>query len=139
MIYNILIYRCSELSVKYDIKNVAKLILNRIILDALEYHILNAQDISTMRQLHYLKDVNGRTRIIMDRLISSLESIEERNPYLNRFTDKEGVTLLSSICCMLKVNKNVVEDYVSSVSDTLRAYKEESLMSAGLEPTQTEP
>ena len=105
MIYNVLIYRYSELSLKYDIKNVARLILNKVILDALEYHISNARDTQTMRQLYYTEDNNEGTRIIMDRLLSSIDAIEEHNPYLNRFTDKEGASLLTSICSMLDVPK----------------------------------
>lgn len=108
MIYSVLTYRYSVLSLKYDIK-AARLILDRIILDALKDHISNSQDTQTMRQLYYMKDNNEGTRIIMDRLLSSIGRIEGQNPYLNRFTDTEGARLLSSICGMLEVPKNVIK------------------------------
>jgi hypothetical protein len=128
MIYSVLTYRYSVLSLKYHIKGIARLILDRIILDALKYHISNAQDTRTMRQLYYMKDNNEGTRIIMDRLQSSIVMIEQHNPHLNRFTDNEGACLLSSICGMLEVPKNVVEYYISEVNK-----EESSLKALGLE------
>ncbi|HET7147619.1 MAG TPA: hypothetical protein VFI73_03885, partial [Candidatus Nitrosopolaris sp.] len=125
MVYNVLIYRYSELSLKYDIRNVGRLILDKIILDALEYHISIARDTSTMRQLYYMKDNNERARIVIDRLLSSVEAIEEHNPYLNKFTDKEGASLLASICSMLEAPKNIVEDYVSKENSTLKVFGHE--------------
>jgi len=118
MIYSVLTYRYSILSVKYDIKGIA--ILDRIILDALKYHLSNSQDTLTMRQLYYMKDNNEGSRIIMDRLLSSLGRIEGQNPYLNRFTANEGTRLLSSICDMLEVPKNVIENYISDKEGSLR-------------------
>jgi hypothetical protein len=59
------------------------------------------------------------TRIIMDRLLSSIGRIEGQNPYLNRFTDKEGARLLSSVCGMLEVPKNVVGDYILEQESSL--------------------
>ena len=122
--YNVLTYRYSTLSLKYDIKNIARLILKSIIFDALEYHISIAGDTLTMRQLYYMKDNNERTRIIMDRLLSSIEAIEQHNSSLYRFTDKEGASLLSSICSMLEVPKNIVEYYISDDS-TLKVFEAE--------------
>lgn len=139
MIYNALTYRYSELSLKYDVRNIAKLILNKVILDALEYHVTNARDTGTMRQLYYMKNNNEGTRIIMDRLLSSINTIEDHNPYLNRFTDKEGASLLSSICCMLKVPNDIVQDYISDVNQTLKVFGEEALKAYGLESSESGP
>jgi hypothetical protein len=130
MIYSVLTYRYSALSLKYHINVTARLILDRIVLDALKYHISNSQDTETMRQLYYMKDNNEGTRIIMDRLQSSIVTMEQCNPHLNRFTDNEGARLLSSICGMLEVPKNVVEDYISEVKK-----EESSLKALGLEHT----
>jgi hypothetical protein len=119
MIYNVLTYRYSALSLNYHINDTARLILDRIVLDAFKYHISNSQDTETMRQLYHMKDNNEGTRIIMGRLLSSIGRIEGQNPYLNRFTDKEGARLLSSICGMLEVSKNVVGDYISEEESSL--------------------
>jgi hypothetical protein len=83
-----------------------------------------------MRQLYNIKDNNEGTRVIMDRLLSSIKAIEERNPYLNRFTDKEGISLLSSICCMLRVPKNIVGDYISDINNTLKVFGAEWMKEA---------
>lgn len=130
MVYNVLTYRYSALLLKYDIKNVARLILDRTILDALEYHISIARDSLTMSKLYYMKDENERARIVIDRLLSSVEAIEEHNPYLNKFTDKEGASLLASICSMLEAPKNIVEDYISKENSTLKVFGHE-LVQAG--------
>ena len=127
MIYSVLTYRYSVLSLKYNIKGIARLILDRIILDALKYHISNSHDTRTMRQLYYMKDNNEGIRIIMDRLLSSIGRIEGQNPYLNRFTDTEGARLLSSICGMLEVPKNVVEDHISEEKSTLKVFDDEPM------------
>jgi hypothetical protein len=117
-------------------KETAGLILDRIILDALKYHISNAQDTQTMQQLYYMKDNNEGTRIIIDRLQSSIASIEEHNPYLNRFTDKEGAALLSSICVMLEVPKKVVEDYISQANVSLKISDGSLLGDLGIKPRE---
>jgi hypothetical protein len=121
MVYNLLMYRYSSLFAKYDIRNTfAKQILNRIILDALEYHISNAGDHATIKQLYFMKDNNEGARAMIDRILSSIDTIEEHNPYLNRFTDKEGKSLLTSICSLLKIPKKVIEDYISIVKSDLK-------------------
>jgi DNA-binding PadR family transcriptional regulator len=122
MAYNVLTYRYSSLLLKYGIKGFAKTILNSIILDALEYHLLIVGDNAMIRKLYCMKDNNERARVTMDRLLSSIEAIEEHNPYLNRFTDKDGERLLTSICSMLELPKNVIGDHISSVNTTLKLF-----------------
>jgi DNA-binding PadR family transcriptional regulator len=121
MLYNVLTYRYSSLLVKYKIKKSnTKAILNKILLNALEYHISNAGDNVTMRKLYHLKDNNEIARIMIERILSSIDTIEEHNPHLNRFTDREGKSLLRAICSVLEVPKNVIEDYLSAVKSDLK-------------------
>lgn len=67
-----------------------------------------------------MKDNTESARVIMDRTLSSIDTIEEHNPHLNRFTDKEGKSLLRSICSMLEIPKTIVEDYISIVKSELK-------------------
>jgi hypothetical protein len=133
MAYSVLTYRYSSLLLKYDIRNNAKTILNKIILDALDYHISTTGDSQIIEKLYYTKDNDdARIRIILDKLLSSIEAIEEHNPYLNRFSDKQGADLLVSICSMLEAPKNVVEDCISKFNSTLKVF--EDWMLGGAEP-----
>ena len=128
MFYNMLMHRYSSLLLKYNIKKTfAKQILNAIILGALEYHISNAADHATIRQLYFMKDNNEGARAMMDRILSSIDIIEEHNPYLNRFTDKEGKNLLTFICSMLGVPRKVIEDYVHIVKSDLKSIETDAL------------
>jgi len=56
----------------------------------------------------------------MDRLLLSIEAIEQHDQYLNRFTDNEEASLLSSICSLLEP-KNIVEEYISLENKTLKS------------------
>jgi hypothetical protein len=75
-----------------------------------------------------MKDNNEGARAMMDRILSSIDTIEEHNPYLNRFTDKEGKNLLTFICSMLGVPKKVIEGYVSIVKSDIKFIETDSLI-----------
>ena len=134
MIYNVFMYRYFSLLLEYEIKRDAKIILNKMVVDALEYHISTTGDILTKRMSYHMKDNSDkRNHILLDKLLSSIKAVEEHNPYLNRFTDKQGFDLLISICSMLEISKKTIQDYISKFNSTLEFFGKD-WMQGGVDP-----